>query len=393
LLLPEGIADRLSPAQLKAIVAHELCHVKRHDNLMGAIHMIVESLFWFHPLVWWIGLRLVEERERACDEEILRTHVEPEIYAEGILNVCKFYLELNSPCVSGITGADLKRRIDAIMANHLAAGMNLSRRILLTIAAIGTIAGPVMLGILNAPMGRTQIQSAGRQEFDVASVKAFKPGSAPENRTITAAHGSLLMSQQTLRECIVWAYGLNNAGEISGPAWMDEEQFDIAAKSTDSATQDQLKLMLQTLLAQRFKLSLHRRTEQRPVYRLEVGKGGPKLHQVQTEPVKGAHFGLEGGFVTIQMVNRIARLIEFLQIFLDHSVLDGTELPGVYEIDLRVELNDPQARLPQPGQVFMGFGMTPGVFTAVEQLGLKLVLRKGPVDVLVVDHVERPSAN
>jgi bla regulator protein BlaR1 len=70
LVLPSGIADRLVDAQLDAILAHELCHVRRRDNLMAALHMVVETIFWFHPLVWWLGARLVEERERACDEEV-----------------------------------------------------------------------------------------------------------------------------------------------------------------------------------------------------------------------------------------------------------------------------------------------------------------------------------
>lgn len=64
LLLPEGIAERLTPRQLEAVLAHEFCHVRRRDNLFAAIHMIGEALFWFHPLVWWIGARMVEERER-----------------------------------------------------------------------------------------------------------------------------------------------------------------------------------------------------------------------------------------------------------------------------------------------------------------------------------------
>lgn len=72
LLLPAGIAGRLSDGQLEAIFTHELCHVRRRDNLAAAIHTMVEAIFWFHPLVWWLRGRLVEERERACDEEVLR---------------------------------------------------------------------------------------------------------------------------------------------------------------------------------------------------------------------------------------------------------------------------------------------------------------------------------
>src|SRR5205823_7929051 len=100
LLLPAGIRERLKPRELQAVLAHELCHVWRRDNLTSAIHMIVEAVFWFHPLVWWIGARLIEERERACDEAVLRLGNEPQEYAEGILNVCKSYLESPLWCVS-----------------------------------------------------------------------------------------------------------------------------------------------------------------------------------------------------------------------------------------------------------------------------------------------------
>src|SRR5207247_4024707 len=114
LLLPEGIAERLTPPQLEAVLGHELCHIRRRDNLTSAIHMIVEAVFWFHPMVWWIGARLVEERERACDEAVLSLGSEPHDYAEGILNVCKSYLESPLSCVSGVTGSDLKERIQGI---------------------------------------------------------------------------------------------------------------------------------------------------------------------------------------------------------------------------------------------------------------------------------------
>jgi bla regulator protein blaR1 len=80
--------------------------------------MVVEALFWFHPLVWWIESRLVEERERACDEEVLRIATDPQDYAEGIVNVCKLYLESPLVCVSGVIGGNLKQRVDAIMINR-----------------------------------------------------------------------------------------------------------------------------------------------------------------------------------------------------------------------------------------------------------------------------------
>ncbi len=155
LLLPEGIADRLTPPQLEAVLAHELCHVRRRDNLYAAIHMVVEAVFWFHPLVWWIGARLVEERERACDEGVLTMGSEPRTYADAILNVCKLYVESPLVCVSGVTGANLKRRIEAIMTNRTGQNLNRAKKLLLACAGAVALAGPIALGILigagNAP--------------------------------------------------------------------------------------------------------------------------------------------------------------------------------------------------------------------------------------------------
>ncbi len=77
LLWPDGISERLSDAQLETILAHEMQHVKHRDNLVAMLHMAVEAMFWFHPMVWWMETQLVEERERACDEEVLRMGSKP----------------------------------------------------------------------------------------------------------------------------------------------------------------------------------------------------------------------------------------------------------------------------------------------------------------------------
>ena len=166
LLLPEGITDRLTPAQFEAILAHEMCHVRRRDNLTAAVHMVVETLFWFHPLVWWIRARLVEEREQACDEEVLKSR-SPDVYAEGILNVCKFCLESPLVCMSGIIGSNLKRRINVILAGPSTRNLNLGRKLLLTAAGTLAVAGPILIGLANAPRGRAQ--SRGRPPHSLHS--------------------------------------------------------------------------------------------------------------------------------------------------------------------------------------------------------------------------------
>ncbi len=115
LLWPQAITARLEDMHLETVVAHEVCHVRRRDNLTAAIHMVVEAIFWFFPVVWWLESRLVEERERACDEEVLQLCGQRGVYAESILKVCEFCVESPLACVSGVTGADLKKRVVQIM--------------------------------------------------------------------------------------------------------------------------------------------------------------------------------------------------------------------------------------------------------------------------------------
>jgi len=116
LILPAGIGCHLSKAQLGCVIAHEISHIRRFDNLTAAIHMLVEIVFWFHPVVWWLASRLVDERERACDEEVLKVVGQPQEYAEGLLKTCKLYVQSPVLAVSGVTGSDLKKRVSAILA-------------------------------------------------------------------------------------------------------------------------------------------------------------------------------------------------------------------------------------------------------------------------------------
>ncbi len=160
LLLPAGIFERLSPEQLNAVFAHELYHVRHHDNLVAAFHMFVETVFWFHPMVWWIGRRMVEERERACDEGVLSMGGEPRVYAEAVLNVCKLYVEAPLECVSGITGADLKRRIEVIMTKQMVHDLDFAKKLGLAIAALAALLAPVFIGMIHTPAAQAQSAAA-----------------------------------------------------------------------------------------------------------------------------------------------------------------------------------------------------------------------------------------
>ncbi|HWY62141.1 MAG TPA: M56 family metallopeptidase [Rhizomicrobium sp.] len=151
LLLPEGIAARLSPAEMTAVMAHELCHHRRRDNLTAAVHMGVVALFWFYPLVWWIGTRLIEERERACDEDVVASGNDPNDYAAGIFKVCQFYRRSPLPCAAGISGTDLRKRIKAIVEGCGTLRLNSARKVLLVGSAAAVLAAPLLMG-LSAPL-------------------------------------------------------------------------------------------------------------------------------------------------------------------------------------------------------------------------------------------------
>ena len=387
LLLPAGISDRLSDAQLDAILAHELCHVRRRDNLAAAIHMVVEAAFWFHPLVWWLGARLVEERERACDEEVLRRGSDPEAYAESILKVCQFYLESPLECVAGVTGSDLKKRIEEIMTHRIPMKLDFGRKLLLIAAALAAVAGPIAIGLASAPRSDAQQQQpvAGRLAFDVASVKpsqiARAGGEGSRRERIDRSPGSLTMRNVSISFCIQWAYSVKFY-QISGPRWLVDERYDIVAKASGSHDDGQLRLMLQTLLADRFKLKLHREKKELPVYALVVGKDGPKLRPSTADGDSDMQVAA-GSFVfqRTSMQDLADRLSDLVGV--DRPVIDETGIKGVFDVTLK---SAARAALEGDG---------PSIFTSLrEQLGLRLEPRKGRLEILVVDFADKvPTEN
>jgi TonB family protein len=152
------VEQQLADAQIEAILAHELAHVRRRDNVVSAAHGIVEIVFWFHPLVWWLSARLRDERERACDDDVLRsTGVAPEIYAAGILTVCE--TAIGAPiAAAAITGSPLTQRIEAIMTPHSPRVLDPIRRTLGIAAVVALAVLPVAAGALSKP----PVQGPGR---------------------------------------------------------------------------------------------------------------------------------------------------------------------------------------------------------------------------------------
>jgi bla regulator protein blaR1 len=393
LLLPEDIFERLPPAQLQAVIAHELCHVRHRDNLIAAMQMFVETIFWFHPLVWWIGKRMVEERERACDQEVLRLGSEPRVYAEGILNVCKSYLSSPLACASGVSGSGLKKRIEAIVANRAARNLDTRRRVLLIAAGVVALIGPIAVGILGALPSRGQTHETTTPAFEAASVKPHHD-KGRRNRARSIEPGRITCLDITLRELILTAYGVKPY-QISGPDWIQNNAYDVVATAGKSVGVQEVKRMLGPLLAERFHLVFHRETRELPVFALVVAKGGPKFK----EPGDGGDPSIrpddEGGlsFKNLSMDD----LAEWLSVLpsMGRPVIDHTGLAGSFSF--HANLFNLEKGAP-PGELKRSMVSDDAAYTLrtmlPAELGLKLEAQKAPLEILVIDHAEKvPTAN
>lgn len=151
LLLPQGLAEQLTAEEIRSVLAHELCHLRRRDNLTYTIHLLTQLLFWFYPPTWWLGTRLIRERERACDEGVLAAGHEPRIYAEGILKVCRFYVGAPVVGAAAVSRSDLNGRVQRIVSGWRAAPLSIAQKLLVGASAAIILALPVSFGLLLSP--------------------------------------------------------------------------------------------------------------------------------------------------------------------------------------------------------------------------------------------------
>lgn len=440
-LLPAGITERLTKPQLEAVLIHEQCHIQRRDNLTATIHMIAEAAFWFHPLIWWIGARLVEERERACDEDVLRLGSEPQVYARGILKVCELYAESPLTCVVGVTGNNLKKRIEWIMKNHVGEVLNVWRKLLLATAGMMALAAPIVLGLLpvtetetaaashaSAPIPDRRSQEGSKQDFEVASVKQNKSDiDASMNVADNHANGgSFSGTNVRLIAYIYFAYNMTgNQFQLlmpQLPKWVLEDRFDIQARTDGNPTKDQMRLLLRNLLRDRFKLAMHYETRQLPVFALALarpGRLGPRiqLHRndsscailsakppsAPTQTTMVAEDGLPTVCDSIEGMPsgstgrlRVGARRVSLELLastlaqmgnLNRPVLDQTGLSGTFDFTFEwtPQHNGPgtpgaNSQVNQSGPTFLD--------DLQQQLGLKLDPQTGTIEVLVFDHAE-----
>jgi len=161
--LPDGLAAQLSPPELEAVLAHELAHVLRRDNLWAALAHALVSAFWFHPLVWWIEQRLLKERETACDELVLERGTPPAVYLSGILKVCRMAFG-GAAGYAGVNGSNLELRMERIMSANVPGvsyWLRVSTGALVAVAALFPLAG----GYLKAQPQASEAQRSESQDL------------------------------------------------------------------------------------------------------------------------------------------------------------------------------------------------------------------------------------
>jgi uncharacterized protein (TIGR03435 family) len=409
-LLPVGALSGLPSEHLEALLVHELAHIRRHDYLVNILQSIAEALLFYHPAIWWVSGHLRSERESCCDDVAVSVTGDVLTYVQALAEweSCR---PAPFKTVVAANGGSLAQRIARLLGQSrppartgLGPGV-LAVAMLLVVAAIGVFG-----------------QQAARPEFQVASIKPNTAVGARGMGVRALPGGRLTALNAPLMMLIQNAYAVQASQVVGGPSWINSEGYDIEAKPEGNTDRQHMWLMLQTLLADRFKLALHRETRERPVYALTLTKAGLKQPppnagscvtiDPSAPPPPGAPLGFPCGKVGVmgspsgllQMQGGkvpMPELVRVLAMVLGRPVVDRTGVTG--EFDVHLEFTPDESTMGLPGAGGPGdpggppLATDPGrpnIFAALqEQLGLKLASAKGPVEVLVIDHVERPAAN
>jgi uncharacterized protein (TIGR03435 family) len=433
IILPDH-ARHWDEASLRCALKHEIEHVARWDFLSLCLSRIVCAAYWFHPLVWAAWRRLRLEAERACDDAVLQ-HNDATDYASLLIAIAQREAPNARYGVLAMAGRDdLAARVAAMLDKTQARGrVDRLQAVPLILTATLVILGVAPITVARAmPQTDAAMSAASRLRFETVSVTrnrnndrslmyvtdnaGGKPGVGPDGlvQWMTAING-------TVRVLLSWAYnsevgmtiGIGRLHEIdNAPAWIDSDGFDVVAKAPFRATSQQMNEMLQSLLAERFKLKAHVGSKDVPIYALirtqSSGNPGPRMSPSQADcgprPGAASVCGLSG--TSGRLVGRgmtMAQLVELLpkhligghHIAIDRAVIDKTGLSGTFDFALEWT-PDPVSRERGPFQ-FFAFPVestAPNFVAALqEQLGLMLETQWVPQPVLIVDRIEPPSEN
>jgi uncharacterized protein (TIGR03435 family) len=423
-VLPIAAMAHLTAAQVEAILAHELAHVRRHDYIVNLMQTLAETLLFYHPAVWWLSGRIRDEREHCCDDVAVAVCGDAIGYAAALTEIESWRTD-ELTLVAAATGGSLLNRVRRILRVEISDD---SRTTSMTIGLLALAVG----GALGVNLLAQASASAESPKFEVASVR---PNTSGDNKVMSqilpgGRYNGINIPPRLL---IMNSYGLQEQQLVGAPPWISSERFDIVAKAegdlgppvSRDGGPSKLQLMMRALLEDRFKLQVHREPREVPIYSLVLARpdgrlgsgltvstvdcealaaarrsGGPPpdVPKPGERPQCGARVGFgeltAGGQPLLELVSLLAATV-------GRSVVDRTGLTGRYDITLRwtpdrVLQRAAGAAASEPIRV-NGVEIDPNgpsIFTALqEQLGLKLESERGTVEALVIDHIERPTAD
>jgi uncharacterized protein (TIGR03435 family) len=406
-LVPVGALVGLSAEAVEAVLAHELAHIRRHDYLLGVAQRAAEALLFYHPAVWWVSGQIRAERELCCDDIALACGADAFTYARALAQLEAGRRPALGFAMSAL-GGSLARRIARLLGRP---------HVQETSAAPGVL---TLLALLVAVGYGMYAQSDARPAFQAASIK--RDVGLPGLMMVRPEPGGTLRAQNApLILLIQNAYQVQAFQVIGGPSWINTDGYDVEAKPEGPADREHVWKMLQTLLADRFQLTLHRETRDVAGYAL-TAVNAAKLPAAKADGCVPAapdalppppRQGSPGpcGRLWIQMspngLNvtggriQMPELVRILGVMTGKPVLDRTETGREFDVKLTFTPDEVTMGLPGAGGPHDSGGMRlpsdpekPNLLAALqEQLGLKLSAAKVPVEVLVIDRVERPTAN
>ena len=237
---------------------------------------------------------------------MVRVGGDPQVYAESILKVCEFYLASPVACAAGVTGGELKKRIEGIMRSRYTRELSYGRRILLAAAAVAAVGAPIAIGLLygqeNHPAAGSKASSSARPatrdyRFEVASIKPGNPSGLMTGPPPPTSPRRFSAQSASIVGLALKAFGIKQMSLIEWQPWMDSARFNVEATFPEGATAADLPVMVQHLLEDRFGLVFHREARRVAGYELVVAKSGPKLAKSAGPPPDTA---LKGGGIEIK---------------------------------------------------------------------------------------------
>jgi uncharacterized protein (TIGR03435 family) len=348
-------------------------------------------VFWFHPLSWWLERRLASLAEEACDAAVLSRGHDPRDYCTYLLDIASTVAEAGTRMDA--VGMEMPGSSVATRIRRIVVGLPMTRMSRIRIGFV--IAACAISTVLFA--GATLSQS---ESFEVATIKPTEPGYSGGKFIVMQSTRHYVVRNYSPRELVGAAYDLPLRLISGGPDWTDSDRYDIDALAPGDTrpTPEQRIVLLRALLADRFKLKVLRETRSLPLYELVLDKAGHKLQEssrtteefLTNRMFDDNHVVLPARNVTMEaFASMLQRAV------VDRPVVDKTGLSGHYSFDLTWTRDDNQfgGRIPLR-EVDPDAPRKPDLFSAMQQqLGLRLQSSRGPVEVVVIDSVSKPTPN